>query len=74
MFETLIAILMALGLNFGKTNDGRILLSADSKATLISSDAYAKSKEQSKLLDIVVTDDDDPLTDIVVTDDDDPAR
>ena len=60
MIETLIAILMTLGLTFGKTDSGKISLNSESRAVLESSEEFRSDPKNNALLDIVVTDDDDP--------------
>ena len=62
MIETLIAILMTLGLNFGKTDSGTISLNSESRAILESSSEFGSDPKNNALLDIVVTDDDDPIS------------
>ncbi len=62
MIEALIALMLALGLTFTKTDSG--LLSIDSK-TMTTLQQNEKFKSEFST---------DALTDIVVTDDDDPAK
>jgi len=62
MIETLIAILLTLGLTFTQTEKGQISMNSDSLKKLESTDAYQKEFGTKPLSDIVVTDDDDPIT------------
>lgn len=62
MIETLIAILMSLGLSFGKTDSGQITLNSESQAILASSEEFKNDPKNNALWDIVVTDDDDPIS------------
>ncbi len=77
MIETLIAILIALGLNFTKAENGTLLIDSGSKAKLEESADYQKAvsnftqKEESP---IVVIPDIDPIeSPIVVIPDIDPV-
>ncbi len=61
MIETLIALILALGLTFTKTDQGTISLDSKSMAVLQSDERYQKDFSSGAATDIVVTDDDDPV-------------
>ena len=60
--ETLIAILMALGINLATNENGMIVLDSKTMEVLRSEEKYKEQLSSISLDDIVVTDDDDPLS------------
>ena len=61
MIETLIALIIALGLNITKTDSGQLSMDSKSISVLRSDERFQKDFNSGSLSDIVVTDDDDPL-------------
>ncbi|MFZ7116126.1 MAG: hypothetical protein ACO1G9_12155 [Bacteroidota bacterium] len=61
MIETLIALILALGLNFTKTDSGKLSMDSKSITTLQNDERFQRDFSSGVLTDIVVTDDDDPV-------------
>jgi hypothetical protein len=61
MIETLIALILALGLSFTKTDSGQISMDSRSVSVLQSDERFQRDFSSEGLADIVVTDDDDPV-------------
>ena len=60
MLDTLLLILLSLGLNFGWTDTGQIKMDSSSKAKLEQSSEFQKAFGDNQLTDIIITDNDDP--------------
>ncbi len=61
MIETLIALMLALGLTFSKTESGQLSIDSKTMSTLQQNESFQKEISPRALTDIVVTDDDDPI-------------
>ena len=74
MLETLIAILLSLGLNFSKTDDGRIQLDRGSLSKLETSSEYQKTFPTGESPIVIVPDIDPKESPIVIVPDIDPKE
>ncbi|MBK7572235.1 MAG: hypothetical protein IPI10_11640 [Bacteroidetes bacterium] len=64
MIETLIALMLALGLTFSKSESGQLSIDSQTMSTLQQNEKFQKDFPADALTDIVVTDDDDPIEDL----------
>ncbi|MBK8586088.1 MAG: hypothetical protein IPN88_11970 [Bacteroidetes bacterium] len=64
MIETLIALMLALGLTFSKSESGQLSVDSQTMSTLQQNEKFQTDFPADALTDIVVTDDDDPIEDL----------